>query len=438
MIRILGRPLEHPLVGSAVAAFSLKMVNTALSLGTSVLVARLLGADSYGMYAFAIACVTLLEVPAQLGLPTLVVRLTAAYAATGEWSRLRGLLRRAGQITIAGQVLLAGSLGVALLIFSDRFDREAFHTALWALALMPLVVLGTLRAAALNGLHHVLLSQIPSLLVRPGLFLALLGLTAFGLQWKLTPSAALALQVAATSGAFLLGLWWLWRRMPAPLKTATPTYQTAQWMRSAWPLMLIGGIGVVNSQVDILMLGVLRTPEEVGVYRVAIQVANLVGFASAGINVVIAPTLSRLHVEGARRRLQRVMTRSTQAAFFLFALPVGLTLMLAGGELLPLVFSQSFAAGQAPLSILCIAQLATAGTGAAGLLLSMTGHEKDVARGLALAAILNVCLNAVLIPRFGMEGAAAATATSQVLWSVALGAHVYWRLAIRPTAFVRT
>src|SRR5688500_8840376 len=90
LVRLAAGTLKRRLVGGAVGAFGLKIANTALILCTSALLARLLGAESYGMYALAIACVTLLEVPAQLGLPTLLIRWTAACAATADWPRLRG------------------------------------------------------------------------------------------------------------------------------------------------------------------------------------------------------------------------------------------------------------------------------------------------------------------------------------------------------------
>lgn len=437
LARLAAGAIKRPLVGGAVGAFGLKLVNMALTLGTSVLLARLLGADAYGMYAFAIACVTLLEVPAQLGLPTLLVRWTAAYAATAEWRRLRGLVRRASQITAIGLIIIVAILAGMLFMLAANFEAEAVNTAAWALALVPLVVLGALRAAVLRGLHHVVLSQVSSMLVRPALFLLLLALVALGFGSRLTPSTAMALQVTATGAAFLLGLWWLWQRIPAPLRAAAPIYETRQWIRSAMPLMLVGSIGVLNSQVDILMLGLLRTSEEVGIYRVAVQAGNLVAFAATGISLVIAPTLSRLHVEGDFCGLQRVMTRSAQAGLFLFALPVALILIVFGDALLPVVFGSAFGAAYGPLAIICLGQLINAAAGSVGVLLSMTGHERDTAFGLSAAMMLNVPMNLALIPLFGASGAAAATTASIAVWNGFLAFSVYRRLAIRPTAFVR-
>jgi O-antigen/teichoic acid export membrane protein len=65
----------------------------------------------------------------------------------------------------------------------------------------------------------------------------------------------------------------------------------------------------------------------------------------------------------------------------------------------------------------------------------MTGHERDVARSLAISALLNIVLGLALIPGWGAEGAAVAAATSLVVWNIVLAVRVYRKLGIRPTAF---
>ena len=87
------------------------------------------------------------------------------------------------------------------------------------------------------------------------------------------------------------------------------------------------------------------------------------------------------------------------------------------------------------LKILCIGQLVNASVGSVGVLLDMTGNEKDSAGAIGLGAGANVALNALLIPRYGVEGAAIATATSIVIRNILLSVRVRQRLNISPTIF---
>lgn len=86
---------------------------------------------------------------------------------------------------------------------------------------------------------------------------------------------------------------------------------------------------------------------------------------------------------------------------------------------------------------LCCGQIVNACAGSVTLLLTTTGHEGDALKGIALGAIVNVIGNAVMIPLYGINGAAVATGLSTVVWNVALGILVYRRLGINPTMFGR-
>jgi O-antigen/teichoic acid export membrane protein len=71
-----------------------------------------------------------------------------------------------------------------------------------------------------------------------------------------------------------------------------------------------------------------------------------------------------------------------------------------------------------------------AGMGSVGLILNMTGNEKDTLKGHIIAALVNIILNLVLIPYFGINGAAWATAVSMICWNLILGLLVFKRLGI--------
>jgi O-antigen/teichoic acid export membrane protein len=131
-------------------------------------------------------------------------------------------------------------------------------------------------------------------------------------------------------------------------------------------------------------------------------------------------------------KLQNKITLSARL-IILLSLPIGIILIFFGKVFLS-IYGTDFAIGLSSLRILCIGQLVNASVGSVGLLLIMTGHERDSAWGIGLGAIANVILNFLLIPPWGIDGAAIATSSSMVIWNIILMWFVWKRLGIFSTA----
>lgn len=422
-----GDSLRARLVRGGVGSVAIKLSGMGLSFGINVVLARSLGPAGLGTYAFAFSVVTLLSVPVQLGLPTLLTREVARYEYQHAWGELRGLLRRSTQaVLVVSAVVALIALGVAWWV-RGRTDQVQLATLAWALLLVPLVSLGRLRDAALQGLRHVIQGLLPTLLLQPAFLLILVAAAAWA--GALTPPRAMALYCVAAGLAFIPGALWLSRRLPHPVRTADPLYETRRWMRSVVPLALMSGLTMINGQVDIVMLGLLGTKEEVALYRVAFSGAALVLLAVLAVNAAIAPHCARLFAARDQSRLQRVVTLSTRLTFGTAAAAAG-GLVLLGGPILEWVFGPAYRPAYPALAILSIGQLAAASAGPARDLLNMAGLEHETLRAVAGALGLNVVLNAVLIPLLGSSGAAAATAVSIVAGHVLLCRALWTRTGI--------
>lgn len=401
---------------------------------TSVALARWMGAEGYGVYATAIALVLLLTVPTGLGLPTLMIRFLASYQVHQQWGLMRGLLVRGNQVVLGASLLTAAIASIAIWGFAGRFGIDSAATYSLALVLIPLTALGALRSAALRGLHHVILGQLPENLIMPGLFLALVvgWWLAQGYSATLSPEWAIVARIAATGVAFGIGAALFLRRIPEPVRKAAPKYELGVWGRSALPLLFIAGMNVINTQTDILMLAALRGSESAGVYQAAARGAELVAFSLVIVNMAIQPTISRLHTDGDIQRLQRVVTMAARVTLAL-ALPVALVLIFLARPILGWVFGGEFERGALCLAILCGAQLVNVVAGPVALILNMTGYERDSAIGMMVGVLTNLTLNALLIPRWDIEGAAFATGLSLALWNLVLIGILRRRIGVSTT-----
>jgi O-antigen/teichoic acid export membrane protein len=115
------------------------------------------------------------------------------------------------------------------------------------------------------------------------------------------------------------------------------------------------------------------------------------------------------------------------------ALPIAAILTLFGRPILGL-FGAEFVTGSSALAILTCGYLLNAAMGTSGYLLIMTRHERAAAAGFACSAAINVAGNLLFIPIWGVAGAAAATALSVAVVSIAFAVLAYRKLRIQPTA----
>lgn len=407
------------LVRGGAASLLLKLIHAVLALLVAVLLARLLGPAQYGIYSFAFALVTLLAIPVQMGLPVLVVRETAAGRARNDWSIVDDIWRWALRVVGLGSGAVLAAAGFLMLMTWQELLPAMRWTLLWALPLIPLLALGTLHGAALRGRDRVVLGQLPDYVLRLAL-LAILVPAWWAWSSQLSAPAAMLLHVAAAAWALGISNLLLHGRVSGhPRRTATEANRSRAWLASMWPLGFIAAAQVINTRADTLLLGILGDPESVGIYQVAVQGAQIVVLGLGAINLVVAPHFSSLHSQGKKRLLQRLVTLSARA-IVLSTLPVVIVLVFAGSFAIRLVFGPEYQSAYLPMVILAAGQLANAGFGSVAMLLNMTGNERATARGLVLASLLNIILNLLLIPGFGMVGASLATALSLIGWNLLL------------------
>lgn len=415
--------------------FALKLCSTLLYFVIGVLLARMLGTAGYGAYAYAMACVGLLGVPALLGLDNLLIRNVSVLHSEFAWGRLNGLLAWANRQVLRASLAVMVLAGLATWALEGRLEPEMLAALQVVLVLLPLVTLTRLRQATLQGLDRVVSGQVPELILAPLLVLA--GILAFrfvpGLE--LTAPMAVGLNTLGAGVAFLVGAALLRRALPLAVVQARPEFRGSEWIRSALPLVLLASMHILNSRVDTLMLGAIRGAEAVGIYGVASRGAEFVTFLLMAANPALAPVAARLHAGGDSEALQRMITRAVRV-ILAASLPVAIFLIGFGDRFL-LIYGNDFLPGRVALGVLGFAQLVNVAAGPVGLLLIMTGHERDAARAVALSAALNAALNAALIPRWGVEGAALATAASLIVWNLLLAGWVVRRLGIHPTALGR-
>ncbi len=409
--------LRQFLLQAVGGAGTLWLVGFALRFLTGILLTRLLGVTQYGLYSLAFVYVEALSILASLGLHALLVRYLPGYLAAGDAAATRGILQLTGLASLGTAVLCtaAGAWGVLVLLDPASTLREPLLLGV-LLVTAPSVWL-RLRQATLQGFSRVVQAQLGESFVRP--LLSVLLLTGLYLVHDDPVRAVDAVWMsfaAAAGGAIFADV--LTRRAVRGHVDAAPAYHQANWLRSLLPLFGISLFTILNTRVDLFVLGFLDTTESVGLFSVVERITLLTAFVMGVFTATFAPRIGTFHAAGDMHGLQEQLTALSRAAFAV-TLPLAVLLYVFGGLVLS-IFGSAFVAGEAALRILLIGQLANVACGAVGMVLSMTGHERIAFRGMVLTGSLNLLLDILLIPAFSIYGAAAATAATVTLTNLVL------------------
>jgi len=415
--------LRGHLLRGVFGSLGLTVATAGLTFINGVLLARLLGAANYGIYASAIAIVLLLSLPLTLGFDRLLIRDVAASDPLNTWARVRGLIHRAVQIVLPVSIAAIVIVGVGALVLEGSLADETLPVLWLALLMIPLLVLTTLRRSISLGLQRIVSSQLPDAIIRPGLFVVLLAI-AYVAVGTISAAAAMALNLFAVAVAFLVGLLLLWYELPPALRGAAPQFETRRWMREALPFALSTAALTIMNQIDVVLVGSLAGATSAGLYAVAARGAGLALFGALAVNTTLAPTASQLWTQHERARLQHVVTRGARGAF-VFALGVAVVLWIFGPQFL-LLFGPEFVAANSTMAVLAVAQVIDCGFGLGGLMLSMTGLQGINFASVAVAVVFRVGLDVALIPSMGAMGAAVAAVISIAIFN-ALTAWFTWR-----------
>jgi len=417
--------------------FIMKAVNTGLGFVTAILLARALGVKGYGIYAYVISWITLLGVFARLGLDQTINRYVAVYYQQGDWSRIYGLLRFSFIVVAVSAMiclLLAGS--VTWIYYRDFMEMR---NALWvSFLILPITALMVPCSSTQFGLQQVIQAQVPFLLVQPVGFMLFVYGAWLLFPGELTPILVLSLSVVTTCLSLVLAAWLLKRALMSAfdgvsLSTIKPTYDVSAWIHSAIPVTLMGGMFLANANADILMLGVMVGPEAAAVYKAATRGADFVAFGLIIILAPLAPLITKLYISKELEQLKSLISRSAKSVF-LFSVMTACFLFIFGKQFLSL-FGHEFVLGEMALNILIVGQLVNSAAGISGTILVMCGLEKKAAAGLFVGVCINILLNLMFIPLWGINGAAIATSVSTVMWVFMQAYWVFKCLHINPTCF---
>lgn len=407
-----GSGLRAQIVRALAGMGMFKVAQLALSLVTSILLARTLGVAGYGAYSFALSLVALLSMLLCVGMPPLVVREVAVYERNRHWDLIKGLSRRAHGVVL---ILTMASATVVVAVsyqFADWTIANSYALLTVGAAAIPLLALTGIRRSLLQGLRKPAQGHFPEMVVRPAVFLSfLLPLIAMG--W-LTPLAAIAGQVLAIAVGFLVGMLLLRKHRVADYRSVEPVYEDRRWRRALLPFSAIAIVSYLNTEMFTPLVGLLTTNEQVAYFRVALTWALVVSLPLTLVESVIHPHVSRLYAANDVEGVKKLVVQSGVLAMALSA-PIVIFFFFLGEQFILLLYGDGYQYSYYPFVAMATGFAVVNLIGPSMLLLYATSFENDAFVISLLSLLVTAFLCWMLIPEYGALGAAFAFAAGKIM-----------------------
>ncbi len=184
------------------------------------------------------------------------------------------------------------------------------------------------------------------------------------------------------------------------------------------PMLFSNSFALLLGWINILLLGYFISESGVGIYDSTEKLAGLTSVFLIAINAIAAPKFAEAYSKNDLLALKQVAQKSAKLTFFTSA-PILLAIVIFGNFLLGL-FGDEFTKGYWVLFLLCIGKFTSAACGSVGYLLQMTGFQKTFQRVIFFAVIINFGLSFLLIPVYGLIGAAISKCFSVIFWNLVL------------------
>ena len=403
-----------------------------------VYLARVLGAEALGLYALGMTVVGFFGIFNALGLPQSAVRFVAKYSAAQRWKDLGSFIVRSTAIMFGLNVALA----ILMIALGSRIATHFYHSP-ELIRYLPLFALIMLLGALTFFLGQVLTGYkdvtrrtiITSFVANPlNMILAILLITLGTGLWGYIFAQVLSAVIVL---AMLIGMVRKMTPAPARLSLVNTSRLEPEVISFSITAFGVGFLEFLMAQADKVLVGFFLDARALGVYAVAMAIVAFIPVLLQSVNQIFSPLISDLHTRGQHELLGRMFQTLTKW-ILAFTLPLGLVVMVQARPMMS-IFGKDFENGWLVLVVGTLGQLVNCAVGSVGYMLLMSGNQNRLIKVQAAGGVLMVVSNVLLIPRFGIVGAAwadAVTISFTNLWylrevRLALGFSPYNRSYLR-------
>lgn len=405
--------LTRAIAGNTVIQVSGKFIGVLLGILTVAVMTRHLGQAGYGQFTTAISFLQFFGILVDFGLTLTMIRMIAEAGADEE-----RIASNIFTLRLVSGAVFFGAAALAGLLFPYPAAIKA------AIALGSLSFLCISLSSVLVGVFQKKLAVRDAAIAEVAGRLVLFGgvVAAARLGWGLL--AIVGILVVGNLAQLALNLVFVRRLLRLRL-----AFDPALWreiVRQSWPLGLSIAFNLVYLKGDVIVLSLVRTQNEVGLYGAAYKILDVITIVPTVFMALVLPVLTSAWSAGDRPAFIRRLGRAFDFMSIL-AIPLAVGTFAVSSDLMSFVAGKDFAAAGAPLAILMLAGSMVFWSALFGHAIIALGLQKKMIWGYALDAVVSIGLYLLLIPRFGAMGAAWVTLFSEAFIAAATAAVVLRR-----------
>ncbi len=391
-----------------------------------------LSPSDFGVYSLALTVISITGAVATLGLNEGVPRYIAFFRGRNEDQKIHELIISAiimGLLTGLLAILVSPSLFHSLA--GEGFDTQGkiFSVVKILVFAVPFTILLNLTVAIYRGFDHTNVNMYFYNIIRPVSLLGFASAAVFvGVSLKGVVLADLLSMV------FTFGIMALYFIKRPPIKTEWKlkfSEPTKQLIRYSFPLLITATLLNLMSWIDTIMLGYFKSAEVVGVYNAVYPIVGFLSLVIASMGFVYVPVASKLWGLNNTEPIGSIYAVMTKWCFLL-TFPIFALVFVYPEFLITKLYGAQYVGGATALRILAMGFIANSYFGFNYHTLLASGDSDFLMRCSVASAGLNVIINFMLIPEYGMVGAAIGTAVSYASIEVLMTLRAWRKQKMHP------
>ena len=394
-----------------------------------VFIARTMGPEVFGLLSMGIAIVNVLIIFSLIGIDTGITRYIAFYKGLKAFGKIKGAIDSSIKITIPLSIIIS----VLLFIFSDSISVFFFKPEL-AFVLkvfsffIPFLTMTHISYSIFLGFkltkYKVLIWDLCKNLTS---FIFIILLFYFGCGfWGVTFGFMVGFLFSGILGVYLL------KKKINPLFKGTKTVKSGrELIRFSWPLFFTAAFLLFIKWTDVLMLGYFDTAVNVGIYSAILNLGIFLTFLTQAFIFIFTPMISELYSEKKLKEIKNLYRTATRWIFTM-VFPIFLLMICFPDEIINIFFGVEFIPGYKALVILSFGYLIASTSRLSFFMITAIGETKVNLNISLITLITNVVLNILLIPIYGMFGAAIAMTVALIINSALSLIYVNRKMKMQP------
>ncbi|MCC7438550.1 MAG: polysaccharide biosynthesis protein [Armatimonadetes bacterium] len=421
------------IVKGAGIALSGSIISQILGAVSGVITTNALGVTHYGIYVLATSWMGLLADYSRLGFGTVIIRFGASYNAAGKKEFIKGTFLYVVKI----QLLLSFVLCFCIMIWAEEFCDAVLNepvAAPYFRFFAPAILLTSLYGSVisfLDGMQNQKYSVLSSAIT--GNFFNIFSLTlllwlGYGIY------AALGSSLIQDAAILFVGIYFAWKIFPEFLN---PNIESKVEKKTIWSFALTMFVASLSYKYSFGLampfLGYYRSPLEVGLYAVAINLQQLIFVPANALSVIFNPLIAELYSQDEMHEIHHLYKAVTKWSLICCA-PIAIVIILHTNFLLSL-FGSSYVDAATTLIILISISFIVNLIGLSGHIINMVGKAKINMINSIITAVITCTMFIFLIPIYSVIGAAIAYGSGLLMNNIIRVGYVFFALKIHPFSF---